>query len=161
MSTVKHTYGFSIDRPIDIVFPLFSAEGEKLWIPGWTYENVTGSKNLQEDYVFLTPGRDEADPKVIWLTKKHRPQSYCLQFYKVEPENKVAIVSIRCSKESDDATGVVVSYEYIGLSKEGNRFIETFTFPEYKKFIDQWKRLLLNYFEARVQDRDGVRGKCD
>ncbi len=53
MSTVKHTAGFQESRPIHIAFPLFSAEGEKLWVPGWDYENVSGSSELREDFVFL------------------------------------------------------------------------------------------------------------
>jgi hypothetical protein len=31
---------------IEILFPLFSAEGEKLWVPGWDYENVMGTREL-------------------------------------------------------------------------------------------------------------------
>ena len=44
MSSVKHIEKFRIDQPIEILFPLFSAEGEKLWVPGWDYENIMGSK---------------------------------------------------------------------------------------------------------------------
>ena len=37
---VKHTVHFEIEQPIEELFPLFSAEGEKLWVPGWDYENI-------------------------------------------------------------------------------------------------------------------------
>ncbi len=49
MSTVKHTLDFKISQPIDILFPLFSADGEKLWVPGWDYENIMGTSDLHED----------------------------------------------------------------------------------------------------------------
>lgn len=60
MSTVKHTASFEIAQPVDELFPLFSAEGEKLWVPGWDYENIMGSTDIQEDYVFLTKNHDHA-----------------------------------------------------------------------------------------------------
>ncbi len=42
------------------VFPLFSPEGEKAWVPGRDYENVMGTTELAEDYVFTTRSHDHA-----------------------------------------------------------------------------------------------------
>jgi hypothetical protein len=147
MSTVKHMAGFQISQPIQRLFPLFSAEGETLWVPGWDYENVMGSTDLHEDYIFLTKNHDHASTDAIWLTKRYRPESHFVQFYKVEPKDKVGIITVQCKKIGDAQTQVEVSYEYIGLSRKGNEFIEKFTSSEFKEFISQWKRLLVNYFE--------------
>ena len=70
MSTVKHTRDFKIDQSTDLLFPLFSAEGEKLWVPGWDYENIMGSNELHEDYIFLTKNHDHASTNAIWLVKR-------------------------------------------------------------------------------------------
>ena len=35
MNSIEHTAGFDIARPVEDLFPLFSPEGEKLWVPGW------------------------------------------------------------------------------------------------------------------------------
>jgi len=56
MTTIKHQTSFEINHSAEELFPLFSAEGEKLWIPGWDYENIMGSTDLHEDYVFFTSG---------------------------------------------------------------------------------------------------------
>ena len=149
MSTIKHTEQFKINRPIEILFPLFSAEGERLWVPGWDYENIMGSTDLHEDYVFLTKNHDHASTDAIWLVKKYEPETFLVQFYKVEPENKVGIITVRCNKITKCVTQVEVSYEYISLSKAGDEFIESFTSTEYKTFISEWKNLLENYFESR------------
>jgi hypothetical protein len=150
MSTVKHTADFQIRQPIQRLFPLFSAEGEKLWVPGWEYENVMGSTDLHEDYIFLTKNHDHASTDAIWLTKRYRPESHFVQFYKVEPKDKVGIITVQCKKIGDTQTQVEVSYEYIGLSRKSNEFIEKFTSSEFKEFISQWKSLLVNYFERHA-----------
>jgi len=148
MNKVKHTAHFEIEQPIEELFPLFSAEGEKLWVPGWDYENIMGSKNLHEDYIFLTKNHEHASTKAIWLVKRYEPDSYLVQFYKVEPEDKVGIITVQCTKIVKSLTQVEVTYEYIGLSEEGDRFIEKFTSSEYEAFINEWNTLLVQYFES-------------
>lgn len=145
MSTVA---GFRISQPIEKVFPLFSAEGEKLWVPGWDYENIMGYTDLHEDNIFLTTNHDHAPAKVIWLVKQYRPETHCVQFYKVEPGNKVGIVTVQCTKVNESSTNVEASYEYIGLSPKADAFIEKFTAAEYKAFIGEWDSLLTHYFET-------------
>ena len=149
MSIIKHTAGFQINQPIDILFPLFSAEGEKLWVPCWDYENIMGTSDLHEDYIFLTKNHDHASTDAIWLVKHYKPESYFVQFYKVEPEDKVGIVTVQCTKMNESLTQVEVSYEYIALSEKGDKFIEGFTTAEYKAFIGEWNNLLISYFESR------------
>jgi hypothetical protein len=147
MATVKHTKDFEINQPIKTLFPLFSPEGELLWVPGWDYESVTGANKLHEDFVFLTRNHDHASTEAIWLTKKYQPESHLVQFYKVEPEIKVAIISIKCTKLNASRTKVTVSYEYVGLSESGNAFIEAFAASDYDDFIAEWEKLLEIYFQ--------------
>ena len=149
MSSIKHSRKFKSNQPIDNLFPLFSAEGEKLWVPGWDYENVMGSTDLHEDYIFLTQNHDHASSKAIWLVKRYEPDKYYIQFYKIEPNDKVGIISVQCLPIDDYVTEVEVSYHYIGIDEKGDEFIKKFTSEEYTRFIDEWERLLLKYFESK------------
>lgn len=146
---IKHTASFQITQPIDILFPLFSAEGEKLWVPGWDYENIMGSNELHEDYVFLTKSHDHASTNAIWVVKKYDPENYYIQFYKVESEDKIGVIEVNCTQLNEATTKVQVTYEYIGLSDKGNQFIKEFTSSEYKSFISEWEKLLMSYFESK------------
>ena len=152
MSSAKHSKKFIINQPIEVLFPLFSAEGEKLWVPGWDYENVMGSTDLHEDYIFLTQNHDHASSNAIWLVKRYDPIAHFVQFYKVEPEAKVGIISVQCLQINKSKTEVEVTYHYIGIGEKGNEFIKQFTSEEYTKFIDEWEKLLLIYFESRNRE---------
>ena len=151
MGSVEKSEKFQIGQPIEILFPLFSAEGEKLWVPGWDYKNIMGSKDLHEDYVFVTKNHDHATTDAIWLTKKYDPRSYLVQFYKVEPGDKVGVITIKCRPLEKSITEVDVTYKYIGLSEKGDAFIDGFTSAQYKNFIAEWKELLLNYFQSKYK----------
>jgi hypothetical protein len=148
MNTIKHTASFEISQSIDTLFPLFSPEGEKLWVPGWDYENIMSTTNLHEDYVFLTKNHDHASTDAIWLVKKYEPESYRVQFYKVEPEDKIGIITVQCAELNNSRTKVQVTYQYIGLSEKGNEFVAKFSTSEYENFIAEWKSLLVKYFDS-------------
>ena len=149
MSTVKHTASFEIAQPVAVLFPLFSAEGEKLWVPGWDYENVMGYTDLHEDYVFVTKSHDHADSDAIWLVKKYEPEDCLVQLYKIEPGEKIGIVEVQCFEQAESQTKIRVTDEYIGLSEKGNEFVSKFTVQEYGEFISEWESLLLRYFEGK------------
>ena len=151
MATAKFTQKFEMDQAVQDLFPLFSAEGEKLWVPGWDYENIMGGNELHEDYAFLTTTQDYAstDFKAIWLVKEYDPDNHLVVFYKVEPMDKIAIVTVKCAGFGVRKTTVTVSYEYIGLSDKGNEFINNYTQTDYDGYIGEWQMLLEKYFENK------------
>ena len=105
--------------------------------------------DLHEDYIFLTKNHDHASTDAIWLVKRYDPESYLVQFYKVEPEDKVGVITVQCTLIDKSRTEVEVTYEYIGLSARGNEFIAGFTPALYKEFIGEWNSLLLIYFQSK------------
>lgn len=149
MSTAKHTALFEIAQPVKELFPLFSAEGEKLWVPGWDYENIMGGTDLHEDYVFVTKSHDHAASNAVWVVKRYEPEDYLVQFYKVEPGEKIGVIEVKCFKLEESRTKVQVTYEYIGLSTKGNEFVSSFSSSEYKAFIAEWETLLVKYFDGK------------
>ena len=60
MKSIEHTRTFEMDLPVSTLFPLFSPEGETHWVPGWDYQNLMGTTELSEDYVFLTSSHRSA-----------------------------------------------------------------------------------------------------
>ena len=147
MSRVAHTETFEINQPIERLFPLFSAEGETFWVPGWEYDNVMGTTEMHEDYVFVTRAHDHSATEAVWIVKRHQPEAHRVEFYKVETGDKVGVVSVRCSEIAATATRVEVTYEYVSLSAAGDEYIRGFTAEAYRAFISEWKMLLDDYFE--------------
>ena len=148
MKSVSHTQTFEMGQPIARLFPLFSPEGERLWVPGWDYDNVMGTTELSEDYVFLTKSHDHAATDAIWLTKQYGPQDGFVQFYKVEPGEKIGVVTVQCTAQGAAKTSVAVTYKYLALSASGERFVAEFTESAYAEFIAEWQTLLQRYFDS-------------
>ena len=149
MKSVSHTKAFEMAIPIAHLFPLFSPEGEKHWVPGWDYENVMGTTELSEDYVFLTKSHDHGTKDAIWIVKRYDPKLHFVQFYKVEPEDKIGLVTVRCAELEAERTKVQVTYKYVALSATAEVFVSAFSENAYEEFIGEWQTLLSNYFESK------------
>ena len=135
--------------PVAELFRLFSPEGEKSWVPGWDYENVMGTTELSEDYVFLTRKHDHLTTEAIWIVKTYDPKSHLVQYYKIEPDEKIGVVTVKCNELEAERTEVQVTYKYMALSATGEMFVSEFSESVYQEFITEWQRLLSNYFESR------------
>lgn len=144
MIQTKHQASFQINQRAEDLFPLFTPESEKIWVPGFDYENIMGSTELHEDYIFLTAG----DPKDIWLVKRFEPFNYIVQYYMVTPYDYVSIISVRCTPTSNNSSEVEISYEHIGLSQEGEEYIKGRTAEGFENYIGKWKVWLEDYFAA-------------
>jgi hypothetical protein len=151
VNSVSRKEKFRIEQPAAVLFPLFSAEGEKLWVPGWDYQNISGWEEMREDFIFLTKNHDHALTRddTIWIVKSYHPESFFVQFYRVEPGQKVGLITVQCIEIDQDVTDVEVTYAYTALGETGREFLKTFTGDYYQEFIASWKTLLLEYFQSQ------------
>ena len=148
MKIITHTQSFDMAVAVDTLFPLFSPEGEKHWVPGWDYENVMETDELSEDYVFLTKTHDHGTTGAIWIVKHYDPQTHRIQFYKIEPGDKIGVITVQCRALAPQGTRVEVTYKYLALSKSGENFIAEFTERAFDEYIRLWKMLLTEYFAS-------------
>ena len=70
-----------------------------------------------------------------------------MQFYKIEPEYKVGVVTVQCIELEPAKTKVQVTYKYQALSTVGEEFIVGFSEKAYEEFMGEWQRLLMNYVQ--------------
>jgi len=148
MKSITHSRAFEMLVPVAELFRLFSPEGEKSWVPGWDYENVMGTTELSEDYVFLTRKHDHGTTGAIWIVKTYDPKSHLVQYYKIEPDEKIGVVTVKCTELEAERTEGQVTYKYMALSATGEMVVSKCSESVYQEFITEWQRLLSNYFES-------------
>jgi len=149
MNSIHHRGDFTLHQPAGRLFPLFSPEGEKAWIPGWDYVNLMGHTELHEDYLFLTRARYPDQPDTIWLCHRHEPEHYRVAFYKITPGHTAGRVDVQCKALEPSLSRVTVSYHYRALSEEGRRFVAEYTARAHADTLAQWRRLLNDHFATR------------
>jgi len=149
MKFTSHTRAFEMTVPVDRLFPLFRPEGERHWVPGCDYENLLGTTELPEDYIFLTTTHDHGATDAIWIVKQYDREAHFVQFYKIEPEDKIGVVTVKCTELEAERTTTQMTYKYMALSATGEKFISEFSKSAYEEFIDEWQSLLCKYLEPK------------
>ena len=151
--SVSHTAEFEINQPDSSRLSAFQPLREKsCGLRAGTMKTSWGRTVCNEDYLFLTRTHDHAANEAIWIVKKYEPEAHRVQYYKIEPGEKVGIIEVKCAQSGSRSSRVRVTYKYIGLSESGNRFVARFTKKDYNAFIEDWKRLIEAYFAKRARE---------
>jgi hypothetical protein len=148
MNSIQQTASFTLPDRLERIFQLFTPEGEKLWAPGWDYTPAIMDAEFNVDYVFLTGSHDHASTHAIWLVKRYEPDKGLIAYYRVEPGDKVGVVTVQCSEHGPDRTRVNVTYKYIPLTEKGQSFAAGYTEQAHRNFIAQWRKLLEDYLSS-------------
>jgi len=131
---------------IDETFPLFSPEGERLWVPGWDPELLHPPDEVwAEGQIFRT--REERG-EALWVVSRLDRAAHHAEYHRVEPGRYVARVEVRC-RPVEDGTEVTVSYAYVGLSESGNRDIAGMTEADYAEKMTRWAGWIEDYLASR------------
>jgi len=141
---------FTLDLAIHDAFKLFTAEGERLWVPDWS-PTVLGALPQAPGLVFLTgSGADHT----IWtvLTSECDATGGCARYSRVTPGSRAGTVDVRLTAVSAQSTRVGVSYDLTALSPDGERALDAYDAPRFAEMLQSWLALITSFLA-----RDGAR----
>jgi len=135
------SHSFDLPMPLSAAFPLFEPEGERAWAPGWDPRYVYPADGRpQKGMVFVT---DAGDEETLWLVLRHEPEKGAVEYARMTPGNRVAIVRVLCAPADSGSTRVTVSYEYTGLSEAGNAYVRAMDEAGFREFVESWRTMIL------------------
>jgi len=140
-SHVERTGSFTLPLARDDAFPLFSAEGERRWVPGWSPEYLHPPEPSNgAGTVFRTTHGDE---ETLWLVLQHEPAEGIAEYARLTPGSRVGTVLVRCESLGHEETRVVVTYSLTAVAELGNAVVERLTPDAYRSMLDDWRERIL------------------
>jgi len=138
---VEHTGNFVLPLGVDEAFPLFSAEGERRWVPDWspTYLHPAES-SIDAGTVFRTTHGGE---DTIWLVLRYEPTDAIAEYARLTPGSRVGTVRVQCEALPDGTTRVAVTYTLTALAEPGNAVLRKLTPDAYRAMLDNWRERIL------------------
>src|SRR3954465_13321862 len=115
---VQLTGTFTLHAPIDRVMPLFTAEGERAWAPGWE-PSYADSEVHEAGQVWTTTG----PPETTWVTVQ--ADDTCVRYARAALVNSAGIVTVTC-RASAAGSEVTPSYDMTALSAAGEKRLAEF-----------------------------------
>jgi hypothetical protein len=130
------SHAFDLPLPMSEAFRFFEPEGERAWAPGWNPAYVYPASGEPGKGMVFTTG--EGEEHTIWIVMHYAPATGAVEYARITPNVRTAIVRVQCSPVDTRNTRVTVSYEYTGLSEAGNAYVRTMDEAAYRAFIDSW-----------------------
>jgi hypothetical protein len=115
-----------VSRPPEEAIHLFTAEGERAWVPGW-------QPAYASDTVFTT---DHGDEQTIWLVLDETPNTR--RYARVTPGVKAGTVEVRCEPDGRH-TCAHVTYDLAALGPDAD--LDHFA-DHYPAMLAEWERLI-------------------
>lgn len=137
MKNMSRQGSVRLPRPVKEVLRLFTAEGERLWVPGWAPR-------------YPAPVEDDTVPGTVWLTDSEHGLTHWVvaartahgfTYGRITPGFTAGIVTIDAAPDADDGTDVRVGYHLTALSPGAEDHLDAFD-AGFDDMLAEWQRLL-------------------
>jgi len=127
---------FHLNAPRERVFPLFTAEGERAWAPGWEPKILSGS--TERGSAFITTGHNGST--VTWIVTDYRPAAGSVSYARLVQDSNIGIVDVVCTEAAGGGTDISVRYTLTPVTEAGQAFVARFLSDRYyTTMIDEWR----------------------
>src|ERR1044072_267669 len=110
---------FRLNAPLERVFPLFTAEGERSWGPGWQPTILSGA--VDRGSAFVT--RAHSGIETTWIVTDYRPAEGRVSYARLAQGSNIGLVDVICTAADGHGTVVSVRYTLTGVSEQGRAFV--------------------------------------
>jgi hypothetical protein len=116
----EEKFAFTARAPIEQVAPLFGADKERVWAPGWDPHFVHPVPASDEEGMVFT--LEHSHLRSVWVNTEFDPKAGRVQYVYVIPDIMVTLITLRLMPEGNQ-TRVEVAYDRTALSKEGDAHV--------------------------------------
>jgi hypothetical protein len=141
---VRRSGSFTVHGSMPDIVPLFTAEGERAWVPGWEPAFPLTDHRHERGEVWTTNG---APGRTIWVTAQRRADGAL--FARVTPDVSAGLVDVRCYPGASATTEVVVEYDLTALGPAGTVALEHLA-RGFAAMLEDWRVAV-----GRALDRGG------
>lgn len=136
VARIRQSGSFPLDLLPAEAFKLFTAAGERLWVPGWA-PAILGPLPQHPGLVFTTgTGADFT----IWTVIDSDPAAGHVRYSRVTPGSRAGIVTVQVAAEAA-GTRVEVAYDLTALSPEGETALQALAADRFAEMMREWQRL--------------------
>jgi hypothetical protein len=117
----EHTFGFTVAAPADVVGPLFGANRERVWAPGWHPRFLWPPDAADQPGMVFAVSHGHAS--AIWVNTAFDLTAHYAQYVYTIPDVMVTVISLHWLEQAD-STHVTVRYDRTALDPAANATVE-------------------------------------
>jgi hypothetical protein len=140
----EETFEFTVAAPPDNVAPLFGADKERAWAPGWDPQFIWPSTAMDREGMVFTVAH--GDKNVVWVSTLFDPRTGHCQYVYVIPDVVVTVIALQWNPQGTN-THVTVKYDRTALSVAANPIVQGMAEQDAKSG-PKWQEQLQNYLKS-------------
>ncbi len=145
---ISRSGSFELDMTPAEALPLFTAEGERLWVPNWDPVVLSGD-GYGKGTVFVTTNHGV---KTHWLVMDYDTEALHALYVRVTPDVTAGTVDVSIAPRAPGGSIVTVAYQLTALGPAGEETLRaSFSESNYAQMMQEWQALI-------EQNRDRIRG---
>jgi hypothetical protein len=137
----REQFSLFVNAPFEVAWPLFGADQERVWAPGWDPVFLWPNKAFdQEGMVFkIRHGQNNA----VWVNTAFDPIARRIQYVYVIPEVVVTLITLKLTPHNASTT-VEVVYERTALSDAAIETVQGMALSD-RLAGEEWSRQINDY----------------
>ena len=147
LAHTRREFSFTVNAPLKQAAPLFGADEERKWAPGWNPHFVYPSpaKDQQGSVFRVQHGQNTS----LWTTTAFDLAAGHVQYVYVMNNAMVTLIDIHLTQEVLNQTAVSVVYERTALIPEANEHVAHFAKQD-ESFGKEWEEQINGYLERNA-----------
>jgi hypothetical protein len=144
---VSRTGSFELPCSADTAFPLFSPEGERDWVRGWSPTPVFPDRiEFARDTVFREGSSGE---EAVWTIVDADWKTHRAEYVRLAPDSHTARIVVKVEPLGAERSRVVVNYTVTAFGERPEKFIDAFSEEAYAAKMRDWQKQISAYLESR------------
>jgi hypothetical protein len=109
----QRTFEFTVKLPMEAAAPLFGADKERAWAPGWNPKFIWPAISTDQQGMVFTIAHGQQT--IVWLTPTYNLAAGLIQYAYVIPDVMATLITLKLTPR-DEWTHVAVQYERTALN---------------------------------------------
>jgi len=139
----EEKFAFMANAPMERVAPLFGADKERVWSPGWNPQFVHPVPTTDEEGMVFTVAHSHL--KAAWVNTQFDVKNGRFQYVYMIPDALVTVITLQLQPEGNK-TQVEVEYDRTALSPDADTHVQHMaegdrrSGPEWEKQVNEYLR---------------------
>jgi hypothetical protein len=138
-------FSFVVRAPLEVAWPLFGAEGERAWAPGWDPAFIWPQEPGDEEGMVFKIAHPLGT--ATWVNTVFDPLSNQIQYVYVIPDVVATVISLRL-RSLGEATQVAVSYARTALCEAAIDRVGELAVSDKAAGVE-WSRQIEKYLQGK------------
>jgi hypothetical protein len=132
----REQFSLVANAPFEIAWPLFGADNERAWAPGWDPVFLWPEKACDQEGMVFTVGQGEKD--AVWVNTAFDRTARRIQYVYVIPDVVVTVITLLLTPDRH-STAIDVVYERTALAASANEIVKDMAARD-RIAGDDWRR---------------------